>query len=207
MGGRVADQHDDASPRDAVKGSTRLPKDRFDSPPRDLRVGAHRASMKPRRFWRFFIGALIGVVLLTGAGIVYVRIADASITGIFESGVKETPTAARVTPKIDPKVTVAVLNGTATVGLQDTVAQAITDGKWGKVALAGVAAADDVKISAVFYAAKADEPAALALAKELGGVSTYKSADYKKNYDVQLGVLLGSDYAGPGSTASTSASQ
>ena len=206
MGERVAEQHDDASPGDAVKRRTELPRDRFDSPPRDLRVGAHRANLRPRRFVRYLIGALIGIVVLTGIGIVYVQFTDASVTAIFDPGSKDTATVSRVTPKIDPKVTVAVLNGTATPGLQDAVGSAITEGKWGSVKLTDVAASTDVKISAVFYASKADEPAALALAKELGGVSTYKSTDYQKNFGVQRGVLLGADYAGPGASPASSES-
>ena len=74
----------------------------------------------------------------------------------------------------------------------------ITQNGWGQILFSAPAASSDVQISAVFFSKPEDEPAALALAKELGGVSTFQSSDYDE-YGAKLIVLLGSDYAGPGS--------
>ena len=75
---------------------------------------------------------------------------------------------------------------------------AITQNGWGQILFSAPAASSDVKISAVFYSTPEDEAAALGLAKELGGVSTFQSSDYDE-YGARLIVLLGVDYAGPGS--------
>lgn len=199
----MAEPNEGDTSGDTGKLRTEVPQDRFEVPPRDRRVGAHRLVMKPRRFWHYFLATLVGVALLTGAGIVLVQTAP-SVTEIFEKG-DVVPVIKKTEPKLDPDATVAVLNGTETDGLQNEVAAAITDGKWGTIGFSDVAASRDVKISAVFFASKADEPAALALAQELGGVSTYQSKDYTQ-YDVQLAVLLGADYAGPGSDSASSGS-
>jgi len=194
-----ADAHAATQPR------ARDMRDRFDEIPKRRRVGAHRITTKIRRFWQFFIAAVIGVAVLTGAGVLFVNSLGQDVTQLFDRGNNtDTPTEPTVTPKLDPEVPVAVLNGTTTPGLQETVVAAITEGEWGSVVFADVAAADDVQISAVFYSSAADEPAALALAQKLGGVSVYESADYAQ-YGAHIGVLLGADYAGPGSDTMTGA--
>ncbi|MFC7766155.1 LytR C-terminal domain-containing protein [Leucobacter soli] len=159
-------------------------------------MGAHRLVIRPRRFWQYLVAALVGVAVLTAAGIFAVQNIGSSVTEIFDG---ESPAAPveQVQAEVDPEATVAVLNGTTEEGLQDAVAEAIAEGEWGTIGFTDIAATDDVAISAVFFATEADEPAALGLAKQLGGVSTYQSDDYAK-YGVQLVVLLGADYAGPG---------
>lgn len=192
----MTDQHVDETHDVANDTRTRPAKDRFDSPPRGRRVGAHRLVMRPRRFWQYLVAALVGVAVLTAAGIFAVQNIGSSVTEIFDGGSPAAPVE-QVQAEVDPEATVAVLNGTTEEGLQDAVAEAIAEGEWGTIGFTDIAATDDVAISAVFFATEADEPAALGLAKQLGGVSTYQSDDYAK-YGVQLVVLLGADYAGPG---------
>lgn len=200
----MAERREGETPRETGSVRTQVTQDRFEVPPKGHRVGAHRMVMRPRRFWYYAVAALVGVALVTGVGVVLVQTAP-NVTEIFDRG-EVAPVAQRVEPKLDPEATVAVLNGTEIDGLQDEVATAITDGKWGVIGFSDVAAANDVQISAVFYASADDEPAALALSQKLGGVSTYRSQDYVQ-YDVQLAVLLGADYAGPGSAAAPTSSE
>lgn len=175
-----------------------LPEDRFDRLPKQGRVGAHRIVARPRRFWIYAISAIVGIALLTTAGIIAVQSTGSGIGNwIGDSG--QTPVAPdETTPKLDPEAAVVVLNGTTTSGFAGIVDQLITENGWGTILFSGDAASDAVTISAVFYSSVADEAAALGLARELGGVSVYQSYDYSA-YGAKLIVLLGADYAGPGS--------
>jgi len=155
--------------------------------------------MRPRRFWQYLIAALIGVAVLTAAGIFVVQRVGADVSSIFDGG-KPGSVVKPEKSELDPHATVAVLNGSSVDGLQDAVAHAIKKGKWGKIAFADVAAADNVKTSAVFYGKKADRPAALGLAKQLGGIPVAQSSDYEQ-YEVRLVVVLGTNYEGPGADA------
>ncbi|MBK0420474.1 LytR C-terminal domain-containing protein [Leucobacter sp. CSA2] len=196
-GTRVAASGGDANGRRS--GKQTYPEDRFDRVERTHRVGAHRVTARPRYGWQFVIAGLIGFAILTGIGIGLFSLFDsqgrlpASVTG------EATPKASKSTtpPKIDPKATIAILNGTSTQNLAAGVDQTIAKEKWGSIVFAGSAASTDVKISAVFYRDDKDQPAAAGLAAKLGGLSTYKTEDYA-DYQATLIVLLGSDYAGPG---------
>ena len=189
----MADQQVDEAPRTAAAS---LGEDRFDRLPKGRRVGAHRLVARPRRFWVYLVSALLGVALLTGAGIFWVQnVGGGSSSGLDQGG--QLPLVNRTEPEIDPGASVAVLNGTAVPGLEVGVADAIAANGWGQIGFTEVAATNEVQISAVFYTAAEDEAAALGLAAELGGVSTYQSEDYAQ-YGVRLVVLIGADYAGPG---------
>lgn len=160
-------------------------------------MGVHRLVARPRRFWQYLVAALLGIAVLTGAGILAMQSIGASVPSFLDRGAGGAPTVQQAKPELDPEASIAVLNGTATPGLEASVGQAITDNGWGQIGFTEVAATSDVQISAVFYASPDDEAAALGLAKELGGVSTYQNDEYDR-YGVRLVVLLGSDYAGPG---------
>lgn len=181
-------QHDDAANVDRS--------DRFDSLPKGRRVGAHRINAGKRNAWPLVLIGLVLTVLLSAAGIFALQQINPDVSGIMEGATKK-PAPTKVQPVLNPDASVAVLNGSVTSGMQDSVASEIDTQKWGKIAFTGVADKTDVKISAVFYGKKSDEAAALALAKQLGGVSSYQSDSYAE-YQAQLVVLLGSDYAGPG---------
>ncbi|WP_461638623.1 LytR C-terminal domain-containing protein [Leucobacter sp. BZR 635] len=174
------------------------PKDRFDDAPSDGRVGAHRVTAQPRVAWHFVLGGLIGAALLTSIGIVGVTIAGSSGKLPILPSSEIAPPAARVKPELNPEASVAVLDGTPAEGsVAQAVATHITSNQWGTIVLAGPAATTDVEISAVFYSDTANEAAALGLAEQLGGVSTYLTTDYADS-QAQLVVLIGEDYAGPG---------
>lgn len=189
----MADKHRGGS---STAARPRLPEDRFDGLERSGRVGSHRLVARPRRFWVYFLAFLVGVAVLTGAGILLLQTIGTDIPVLREGGGGGEHLVEQVKPEINPEATVAVLNGTQTPGLEAGVAQVIADNGWGQIGFSQVAASNEVQISAVFYVDPADEAAALGLAKELGGVSIYQSEDYAE-YGVQLVVLLGADYAGP----------
>lgn len=174
--------------------------DRFDRLPKNPRVGAHRISGRVRRFWRYFLVALIAIALLVTAGIIGVN-SIGSGTGSNgasgSNGETAAPQPAQTQPELDPTATVVVLNGTTTPNLAAGVDEVITRNGWGQIMFSDNAVSSDVEISAVFYASEADEAAALGLAAELGGVSIYESQNYTE-YGARLVVLLGADYAGPG---------
>ncbi len=172
--------------------------DRFDRLHKSGRVGVHRLIGKPRRFWIYLVSALLGVALLTGAGIVFVQMSGSSIVDWSEEEVGPiAPVAPKVKAELDPEAPVVVLNGTSMPGFGAIVDGIITSNAWGLILFSGEAASNDVQISAVFYSSEADEAAALGLAKELGGVGTFQSSEYDQ-YGARLVVLLGADYAGPG---------
>ncbi len=179
--------------------------DRFDRLPAGKRVGVHRFTAKPRRFWYYLLAAVVGIALVTGGGVIAIQMIGSSVTEFLYPAEPE-PVVEQIEPKLDPEASIAVLNGTETDALGFAVADEITANEWGQIAFSEVAAQRDVQISAVFYTSVADEAMALGLAKELGGVSIYQNYDYTK-YGVDLVVLLGADYAGPGSEADPAATE
>ncbi|WP_245907502.1 LytR C-terminal domain-containing protein [Leucobacter massiliensis] len=174
-----------------------FPEDRFDRVEPSGRVGAHRITARPRYVWQYLVAGLLGFALLTTLGIVVVQGMGGADALPLGRGDGESAAPARVQAELNPDATVAVLNGTETPDLAATVDGIITSEQWGQIRFSGAAASSDVSISAVFYADPADEAAAEGLAAKLGGLSTYVTEDYA-DYGVQLVVLLGADYAGPG---------
>lgn len=209
-GERVAEGHETkAAPSDrgvdkssAATNSTAsgsaLPSDRFDNLPKSRRVGVHRVIGRPHRFWIYFVSALLGFALLTTVGVIVIQVTGADLKSLTESVPKLPKVAPAVAPVLDPEATVVVFNGTPMANFEAVVDGAITKNGWGQILFSSPANSNDVQISAVFYSDPADEAAALALAKELGGVSIFQTSDYDE-YGARLIVLLGVDYAGPGS--------
>ena len=182
-------------------GRQTYPEDRFDRVERTRRVGAHRVNARPRYFWQYLIAGILGFALLTGAGILLLPLLDGA-GKLPNSAPAGTPGATgsatpKVTPELDPAATIAILNGTEIQNLAAAVDQTIGKEQWGTIVFSGSAAESNVEISAVFYRDDADLPAAEGLAAKLGGISTYKTADYA-DYQARLIVLLGADYQGPG---------
>lgn len=185
--------------RERAVANGAYPKDRFDGAHKYSRVGAHRLVAKPRRFLLYVLSALLGIVLLTAGGIIAVQVIGADVSSfVNEEAAPEAPQLAAVKPELDPEAPVVVLNGTRMPGFGGIIDGIITQNNWGKILFSTEAASDEVEISAVFYVSVADEAAALGLARELGGVSVYQSYDYT-DFGAKLVVLLGADYAGPGS--------
>lgn len=182
---------------DAPETRQTYPEDRFDRIAGSGRIGAHRLTPKPRHTWQYVIAGLLGFALLTTLGIFAVhRIGDSGRLPLPTES--SSPTADKqVEAKLDPKATVAVLNGTQTPMLAEALDRIVSDEQWGQIVFSGDAASSDVKISAVFYSNPDDAAAAAGLASKLGGLSTYTTEDYQE-YEARLVVLLGEDYAGPG---------
>lgn len=191
----VQDRRSRLRERAAARGE--YPKDRFDELPKQARVGAHRIVARPRRFALYLLSILLGVIVLTAAGIVAVQVIGADVSS-FVSEEEQAPRPPQVKPELDPEAPVVVLNGTRMPGFGGIIDNIITQNNWGTILFSTEAASHDVEISAIFYASSADEAAALGLARELGGVSVYQSDDYT-DFGAKLVVLLGADYAGPGS--------
>jgi len=205
LGGRVAEGHETRAAARKAKAAAEPHRvspgvDRFDAVERRARVGVHRVIGRPRRFWLYLVSALVGIVLLTGGGILALQMTGANLhnMGGSDTQAETTKKPVAVKAELDPTAPVVVLNGTGMGGFESIVDGAITQNGWGQILFSAPAAANDVQISAVFYSAPEDEAAALGLAKELGGVSTFQSSEYDE-YGARLIVLLGADYAGPGS--------
>lgn len=175
------------------------PEDRFDRVARTGRVGAHRFAARPRNFWQYLLVSVLAFALLTTAGVFWVHSMGGSGIPITEQlrGEEPEPEEAGPAPEIDSEAGIVVLNGTETPNLAAGLEQVIVENEWGEILFTSDAAENDVPISAVFYTDEDDEAAALGLAAELGGLSTYVSTDYEE-YGARLVVLIGADYAGPG---------
>lgn len=198
-GRRQGDDVGQTTVRTAERRDTRQshPRDRFDEVPRSGRVGAHRFTARPRYVWQYVVAALLGFALLTTIGILTVHSVGAAGRLPTSSPSEGAATSDAPQPELNPDATVAVLNGTPTPNLATAVDQLITSEEWGQIRFSGSAAESDVAISAVFYSDEADAAAAAGLAAKLGGISTYITEDYAA-YEVQLVVLIGADYQGPG---------
>lgn len=182
--------------RDAAPQS--YPEDRFDDVQRSGRVGAHRVTAQPRIVWQFIIGGLVATLLLTALGVVGVNFMNSR--GSLPDGprISGQPGTPQARAELDPGASVVILDGTSATGdLALSLASIITEENLGEISYAGPAESSEVEISAVFYPDDADESAAMGLAKELGGISSYPTSDYAA-YGARLVVLLGADYAGPG---------
>ena len=155
--------------------------DQFDNLPENVdRVGAHRGPRVRGRGWITFAWALLATVVLVVGGLYVLSIFNNSIKFGLGSTASASPTpsgtpAAVITPVEDPtqpdivarKITITVLNGTATVGLQDKAAKKLTDKGWTVIATAN-STATNIKTSTVYYSSKANEDVAQGIQILLG---------------------------------------
>lgn len=197
----------DSAANDVARGRRPMP-DSFDKPGKLRRVGVHRAPKRPGSAWLNVLWIALATAILTALGIIFVVIGPENL--LFPQGTDQaqeatTPTEEAVKGKTDPATTVTILNGTDTPGLGDEVAATITDDQLGTVTYVGNAADQTATISAVFYSNPADEALAKGLGDKLGGIFYYFKEEYA-SFGTQLVVLIGSDYAGAGSTSSTTKS-
>lgn len=188
-----------------------FPKDRFDDLPEDLaRVGAHRAPQKKGRGWIGFAWALLATGVLVFAGLFGIsKVFDIDLgLGLFPVAETPTPTptptptAAPLTDPttIDParQITVTVLNGTATVGLENTVGDALAASGWPVTAKA-TTATPDVAETSVYYSDPLNEDIARGVALALG-VGGIRLVDPGTVSSAPITVVLGADYAAPAAT-------
>jgi LytR cell envelope-related transcriptional attenuator len=179
------------------------PSDQFDDLPDDLeRVGAHRGPKVKGRGWIGFGWAVLATIILTVAGLFVLQVLDGQINfnGTLPQA-SDTPSATptpQITPITDPttiksrKITVTVLNGTSTVGLQSKAAATLKAAHW-KVTSTAVAATSAFKKTVVYYSNSADQDVALGVAEALG----YKTVQLTDAYQgAPITVVLGSDYTG-----------
>ena len=196
----MAETHEtDAAPGDARTSHVTPPKDRFDGLARSGRVGAHRIVGRPRRFWIYTVAALLGFALLTGLGIAMIHVTGANLDSLTSEEPAPTKAPPKVAPELDPEAGVAVINGTSSPGFGAVVDGLITENGWGKILFSTEGETSDVQNSAIFYANREDEAAALGLAEELGGIAVFQNDGYFQQFGAKLTVLLGADYSGPGS--------
>lgn len=200
MGGLVAKTHEAGAAPERVRASrVTPPKDRFDGLAKSGRVGAHRIVGRPRRFWIYTVVALLGVALLTGLGIAMIHVMGANLDNLTNEEPTPTKAPPEAATKLDPEAEVAVINGTSSPGFGAVVDGLITENGWGQILFSTEGETSDVQNSAIFYANREDEAAALGLAEELGGVAVFQNDGYFQQFGAKLTVLLGADYSGPGS--------
>jgi hypothetical protein len=182
-----------------------FPHDQFDDIPSDLvRVGAHRAPAKRGRGWIRFAWAALATGLLVVLGLFALSFlnpafkldllpgaASASAT----PSVSATPTAQAVTDptKVDPalKLSISVLNGSATDGLQDKAGDAIKAAGWPDPARA-VSTTRSEKTTTIYYSSAAYEGIARGMAVLLGAGTVQLSDAFP---GAPVTIVVGDDYA------------
>lgn len=183
------------------------PKDRFDSVPDDLvRTGAHRGPTKRGRGWVAFAWAALATGIIVLVGLVGLAAATGKLSELPFFLTTPTPTVVvptitptpTVAPKLNPTISITVLNATTTAGLANKVGDNLVKQGWGGAAL-GVgsranATTTDVKATIVYYSDPANEGAARALVQSLKVGSILLSPVYSAS---PLTVVVGSDYKLP----------
>lgn len=181
------------------------PKDQFDDLPDDiLRVGAHRGPKLKGRGWIGFAWSALatGVIVLVS---VYL-IGQSNGTNLFggtdsTTASTSTPTAIPTAkPVTDPtkasvkkrKITITVLNGTQTDGLQSDAAKVLKAAKW-KVGSKATSSSNEITTTVVYYANSKNEDVARGVAIALGVGSIRFSDAFQEG--APLTVVLGSDFA------------
>lgn len=178
----------------------KYPKDPFDDIPVDLaRVGAHRAPPKSGRGWVTFAWA----ALLTGIFVVGGVFALNTYRGLGFLGEKPPATAApsvvvTAEPILDPAliaperaITITILNGTSTTGLEDVAGEALVGWPVGSLL---VASNRTEETTIVYYGDPANEDVARGLVVALGTGEVRESTAYP---GAPVTVVLGADYLPP----------
>jgi hypothetical protein len=178
----------------------KYPRDQFDDIPADLsRVGAHRAPVKAGRGWITFAWA----ALFTGIFIVGGLAGLSAFRGLSFLGDPPTssvsPSAdATADPILDPtlidaarEITITILNGTTTVGLENEAATTLTGWPVGATLVASDRAE---KTTIAYYSDPANEDVARGVIIALGAGEVRESTAYP---GASVTVVLGADYAPP----------
>ena len=186
-----------------------FPKDQFDTLPEDLaRQGAHRAPKKRGGGWVGFAWAALATGLLVVGGLYGLSLIDSSIR--FEvpgitAGEEEVVTPSEsATPEVPPltdpttidkarKITITILNGTGTAGLQNEAATALVAGKW-PIGTRTTASQNDIEKTFIYYSNPADEDIARGLVLALGVGEIRESAAF---IGAPITIVLGDDYTAP----------
>lgn len=182
----------------------KYPEDQFDSAPENLlRVGAHRAPRRRGRGWIGFGWAVLATAILVAIGVLGLNAINGNIQvpgGFFGSGSSRTPTASStptptITPIVNPKLNVTVLNGTTVEGLATSVSDTLTADGW-TVKSRTNASQSDIAQTTVYYSDAANKAAALGMVKSLSGTkATAVLTQAFVETGADLTVVVGSDYA------------
>lgn len=182
-----------------------FPKDRFDDLPEDLtRVGAHRGPSKKGRGWIGFAWAVLATGVLVFGGLFGIsRVLDIDL-GLPFIPVEVTPTPTPTpTPTADPitdpstidparLITITVLNGTPTAGLETSVGGALAAAGW-PVGTMATTSTQDIEETFVYYTTPADEDVArgVSVALGVGGIRLVEPGSISS---APITVVLGADY-------------
>jgi hypothetical protein len=178
----------------------KFPSDQFDTLPDDLtRVGAHRAPASRGRRWVAFGWAALATGVLIAGGLYAVSLAETSFNFTEPSTAAEPIPAPIATAEpitdptmvIDRGITVTVLNGTESTGLEDDAATVLTDAGW-TVGSTAASTATDIIDTIVYYSDAANEDVARGVALELGTADVALSDAF---LGAPLTVVVGTDFA------------
>ncbi|MGW9114791.1 LytR C-terminal domain-containing protein [Microbacterium sp. NPDC055683] len=173
---------------------TTHPRDRFDEIAHESgRVGAHRAEHPGMRAGVVVGWAAVATAVLVIAGILgfLVLSQQGAITVPENTAAEPAPTADAA---LDTSYSVLVLNGTATEGLEDEVAQQIIDAGFAEGSVsASASSATDFETTTVYYASDDDEAAARGLADAIGQAEVVQSTEYQAEGSKELTVVIGLD--------------
>lgn len=183
-----------------------FPKDQFDEFPDELlRVGAHRGPRKKGRGWLYLLYCLLATAILVVGGLFLLSRIDANVNfdfpgfGTVESATPTpTPTVIPTAePVLDPAaidpargITITVLNGTETAGLQGTASEALAALGW-TIGSQAPASEQTIEQTFVYYSDPANEDVARGLAIALG-VGEIRLSDAFQGASVTI--VLGADY-------------
>lgn len=177
----------------------KYPRDQFDDFPVDLaRVGVHRAPPKRGRGWVTLGWAALftGIFIAAGyfglgafRGLSFTGDSAAPPTPSFEATAEPVLDPALITP--ERAITITVLNGTTTVGLENIAGDSLAG--W-PVAARLTASNRDEATTVIYYGNPADEDVARGLAIALGVGEIRESTAY---LGASVTIVLGADYTGP----------
>jgi len=186
------------------------PRDRFDDIPDELvRVGAHRSPAKRGRGWVAFAWAALATGVLVVGGLYGLSRVNPAISfelpviagGDGQPGSTATPEP-EVEPLTDPtlvdpalNLSISVLNGSPTDGLQQSAADQIELAGWPKPS-AAVAGAREETTTSIYYNGAQYEAIALGLAQLIGAdPANIRNSDFYLGAPVTI--VLGADYEPP----------
>jgi hypothetical protein len=177
----------------------KYPRDQFDDIPVDLaRVGVHRAPARRGRGWITFAWAALFTGLFVAGGYFGLG-AFRGLSFTAEPSSFATPSASvTVEPVLDPAlidperaITITILNGTTTVGLEKIAATSLVG--W-PVGARLTADNRNEERTVIYYSNPADEDVARGLALALGAGEIRESSAY---LGASVTIVLGADYTGP----------
>ena len=179
--------------------ATKTEPDRFDELPTDIdRRGSHRSLGRRRGGVTFAWAALsTGILVVLGTMGLFAYNGKLDVVRFLFPGTvataKPVPTAA---PTIDPKMAIAVLNGTPTQGLATTVGDILTKAGL-TVSSRANSSETTVKRTMVFYSAKSAEGAARGACTALKSACLIKLTTAYANSGSPLTMVIGLNFKAP----------